>query len=77
LAEETEQNMATQVSAVICAWCSRIVFNGPAGAGVSHTICPSCFDWTMSHPESQTGPDAVSDLTPFQLPIGYFGGTIG
>ncbi len=73
-----EQKMATQISAVICAWCNRIVFNGPAGAaGVSHTICPSCFDWTMTHPESQTGPDLASDRTPFELPIGYFGGTIG
>jgi hypothetical protein len=69
--------MATQVSAVVCAWCNRIVFKAPAGAGVSHTICPSCFDWTMTHPESQTGPGATSDLTAFELPRGDFGGRLG
>jgi hypothetical protein len=72
-AEETEQSMATQVSAVVCAWCSRIVFDAPAGAGISHTICPSCFDWTMAHPESQTGRDDASELAALNLPAGYFG----
>jgi hypothetical protein len=69
--------MATQVSAVVCAWCNRIVFKAPAGAGVSHTICPSCFDWTLTHPESQTGCGDASDLAAFQLPAGYFGETLG
>ena len=65
--------MATQVLAVVCAWCNRVVAKAPAGAGVSHTICPACSDWSMTHPTSRAGSGAASDLEELQLPAGYFG----
>ncbi len=35
---------------VVCAWCKRTITDAPAGAAVTHTICPSCVEWAMSHP---------------------------
>ena len=32
---------------VVCAWCNRVLSTAPAGAGVTHTICPSCLDLTI------------------------------
>jgi hypothetical protein len=69
-----EQNMATQMLAVVCAWCNRVVIEAPAGAGVSHTICPSCTDWTMTHPTSAAGFTGASDLEELQLPARYVDG---
>jgi hypothetical protein len=65
--------MATQILAVVCAWCNRVVVKGPAGAGVTHTICSSCVDWTATHPTSRTGSAGASDLQELRLPAGYFG----
>jgi hypothetical protein len=50
--------MAGHLLAVVCAWCNRVVVKAPPGADVTHTICPSCVDWTMAHPESRRGFDA-------------------
>jgi hypothetical protein len=50
-----EQSMASQVLSVVCAWCNRSVSTAPAGAGVTHTICPSCLDWAVAHPTAQPG----------------------
>ena len=44
------QNMGGQAFAVVCAWCNRKMTSAPAGATVSHTICPSCLEWSISHP---------------------------
>ena len=63
--------MATQIMAVVCAWCKRVVANAPAGAGVTHTICPSCVDWTLTHPTSSSG--AASSPEALRLPASYFG----
>ena len=38
---------------VVCAWCHTVVKAGSAGAGVTHTICASCIDWTLDHPTDQ------------------------
>ena len=64
--------MATQMLAVVCAWCNRVVITAPDGAGVTHTICPSCVDWTLAHPTSR-GSGAASRLEWLRLPTGYFG----
>ena len=60
--------MAGHLLAVVCAWCNRVVVKGPAGAEVTHTICPSCVDWTMTHPDSRSefeasDPDGLSPMT--------------
>ena len=35
--------MATQILAVVCAWCNRVVIKGPAGAGVhGHDLPVMC-----------------------------------
>jgi len=56
---------------VVCAWCHRVAKAGTAGAGVTHTICASCIDWTLDHPTIEPGdglPPAVHDLEDLRLP---------
>lgn len=36
--------------AVICAWCKRTITPGLSGSPVTHTICPACLEWAMTHP---------------------------
>jgi hypothetical protein len=68
LGRETEQNVATQIMAVVCAWCNQVVMKAPAGATVSHTICATCTEWTMLHPTSAAGSGRASDLEELQGP---------
>ena len=58
--------MAGHMLSVVCAWCNRVVVKAPAGAGVTHTICPSCIDWTMTHPTSRvdSGASDLEELRP-------------
>ena len=51
--------MAAEVLTVVCAWCQRIVTAAPAGAGVTHTICPSCVDRTLLGAD-ETDPSRLS-----------------
>jgi hypothetical protein len=51
--------MAARTLTVVCAWCHRIVAVAPADEGVTHTICESCFDWTLTHPAAQVGVEAI------------------
>jgi hypothetical protein len=51
--------MATRTFTVVCAWCHRIVAVAPADNGITHTICESCFDWTLTHPAVQVGVEAI------------------
>ena len=51
--------MAMRTLTVVCAWCHRIVAVAPADAAVTHTICESCFDWTLTHPAGSVGVDVV------------------
>ena len=60
--------MSAKPLAVVCAWCNRMVADAPADADVSHTICPSCLDWTIAHPSSLAGTDASAS----RLAIGFF-----
>lgn len=53
--------MPRQVLSVVCAWCNRIVTTAPAGAGVTHMICPACLDWAVAHPASHPGDDVAID----------------
>ena len=63
--------MGQHLLAVVCAWCNRVVSTASAGAGVTHTICPSCLDFAFNPVENGVGrPD---DDGPFQLPDRYFG----
>jgi hypothetical protein len=55
--------MTTRSFTVICAWCHRIVRVAAADEDITHTICESCFDWTLTHPSASTGVDAV-ELAP-------------
>jgi len=36
--------------AVVCAWCNRMLTAGRDGSPVTHTICPACLEWAMTHP---------------------------
>jgi hypothetical protein len=65
--------MAVQLLTVVCAWCNRIVTTAPADAAVTHTICPACSAWSISHPASLAGYDATSEGGAWTLPTGYFG----
>jgi hypothetical protein len=49
--------MATSTLAVVCAWCNRVVTPAPAGAQVTHTICPSCMEWAFVHRSDTIPPD--------------------
>ena len=51
--------MAARSLTVVCAWCHRIVAVAPADEGVTHTICESCFDWTLTHPTGQIGTEVI------------------
>jgi len=57
-----EPIMAARRYTVVCAWCQRIVATASGGDGVTHTICESCFDWTLTHPSAAVvgaGADAI------------------
>ena len=58
--------MAGHLLSVICAWCNRVVVIGPPGAPVTHTMCPSCIDWTMTHPTGRRdgGASDLEELRP-------------
>ena len=66
--------MAAQILTVVCAWCHRIVTNGSPAAGVSHTICPSCVDWTLA---CRTDParffERMAQFAQSMPPARYFG----
>jgi hypothetical protein len=67
LAEFVDSNMATRVLAVVCAWCKRVVTPEANATGITHTICPSCLDRTMTHID-----EGSVDPATFQ-PSDYFG----
>jgi hypothetical protein len=41
--------MSENAFAVVCAWCHQVIIAAPPSNPVSHTICPSCLDWTLTH----------------------------
>jgi hypothetical protein len=55
--------MAARTLTVVRAWCTRIVAVAPGTNGVTHTICASCFDWTLTHPSASMGVEAI-DVQP-------------
>jgi hypothetical protein len=65
--------MRVETFTVVCAWCHRVVKRATADALVSHTICPTCLEWTLTH----SGSDAVRGTATINdrsaLPDGYFG----
>ena len=42
--------MAAQALAIVCAWCNRRMAVAPAGTPITHTICPACLEWALTHP---------------------------
>jgi len=60
--------MGKHALTVICAWCRRVVTAAPNATGITHTICPSCLDRTITH--SEGGPVDPAALLP---PPDYFG----
>ena len=64
--------MDAQVFAVVCAWCKRTVTPAPSGAAVTHTICSTCLDKTLTHPDLQISHNDEAD-SHHHLPDGYFG----
>jgi len=51
--------MAARALTVVCAWCHRIVAVASVNEEVTHTICESCFDWTLTHESDAGGSDAI------------------
>jgi hypothetical protein len=68
----SESHMTAHNFKVVCAWCNRVVNGAPSGTPVTHTICPTCLDFTIAH-RSGIAPDASSSAVPMYLPAGYFG----
>ena len=64
--------MGQRLLVVVCAWCNRVVSTAPAGADVTHTICPSCLDYTFN-PTLDHGAELRAEDGPFRLPDRYFG----
>jgi hypothetical protein len=60
--------MATSALAVVCAWCNQVVTPAPAGAPVTHTICPACMEWAFVHRTAATPPEKKRHA----LPANYF-----
>lgn len=65
--------MEVQTFTIVCAWCRRVVKMAAAGASVSHTICPMCLEWTLTHGEAGIDCHTAPDESRMQLPDGYFG----
>lgn len=59
--------MAAQTSAVVCIWCNRTISAAPAGAPVSHTICSTCVDGTLTH-QGLAFDGTSCDVEYFELP---------
>jgi hypothetical protein len=55
--------MAARIAVVVCAWCNQTMSETSTALPVTHTICPSCLDWSVAHPTQ------VVQSTP----PGYFG----
>jgi len=77
--------MAAKDFAVVCAWCHRTIQAAPSDSAVTHTICPSCADWTFTHqhialnadyfelpPRPKGGPSAVADVNIIETEIAAF-----
>lgn len=64
--------MAEYSLKVVCAWCNRVVIMAPMGASVTHTICPTCLDFTITHRSGSTH-DASVSVEHVHLPADYFG----
>ena len=64
--------MAEYSLKVVCAWCNRVVIMAPMGTPVTHTICPTCLDFTIAH-RSGTAHDASVSVEHVHLPADYFG----
>lgn len=64
--------MAERSLKVVCAWCNRVVIMAPMGTPVTHTICPTCLDFTFEH-RSGAARDGSSSVDRFRVPVDYFG----
>ena len=42
--------MAARIVVVVCAWCNQTMSEASTALPVTHTICPTCFDWSVAHP---------------------------
>ena len=42
--------MAAQLLVIVCAWCNRVMATAPSGTPITHTICPACLEWAITHP---------------------------
>jgi len=42
--------MAARVLRVVCAWCKETLTATATDAPVTHSICPSCLEWSITHP---------------------------
>jgi len=57
--------MGARVFTVVCAWCNRTITAGATSTPVTHTICPSCIDWTLTHQHLDFD---TTDVEYFELP---------
>lgn len=60
--------MTARTFAVVCAWCKATIRAGAPGAPVTHSICPSCADWTCRNPHIAPDGQSVCGDDYFVLP---------
>jgi hypothetical protein len=48
-----EGAIAVRVLTVVCAWCRSVVAAPPSAAGITHTICPTCFASMFDRPPAE------------------------
>jgi hypothetical protein len=65
--------MAADALMIVCAWCHRVIKAAPRGASVTHTICPSCLEWTMTHPSAVIEGDQTPAFEQPSSPADYLG----
>jgi hypothetical protein len=65
--------MPGQVLTVVCAWCNEVITPAPAGAAITHSICPPCFAWALAHRTVEVEGESASHGGELHLPQGYFG----
>src|SRR5215471_18314301 len=47
---ERGESVAARAMRVVCAWCKETMAGAVIDAPVTHSICPPCFEWSITHP---------------------------
>jgi hypothetical protein len=65
--------MRIETFTIICAWCHCVVKTAATDALVSHTICPTCLEWTLTNSASDADRGPYLAKNHVSVPDGYFG----